>query len=105
MRLLLRLKHWQLFLLTWGLPMLLNFLTFSNPVLVFKLFPIMTLVFVIVNFGWVWAIATVLQTKLSSAVKLKVGQFKILFLIPMVYILLLTVWIGNKIYSGPSGGN
>lgn len=103
MRILLRLKHWQLFLLTWGLPILMNFFTFSNPGLIIKLFPVMMIVFAIGIFGWVWAISTELQTKLPTDVKLNVGQFKILFLIPIVYILGLTIRMSYNFYGGQSG--
>lgn len=74
MKILLQLKHWQLFLLTWGLPILMNFFTFSNPGLIIKLFPIMMLVFTVGIFGWVWAIATQLQAKLPTDVKLNVSR-------------------------------
>ena len=103
MRILLRLKHWQLFLLTWGLPILSNFFTFSNPGLIIKLFPVMMIVFTIGLFGWIWAISTELQTKLPTNVKLNVGRFKILFLIPIAYILGLNAWLVYNFYGGPVG--
>src|SRR5688500_7451902 len=41
MRFLLKLKHWQLFLITWGIPIAINIYTFSKPAMMVKLFPVM----------------------------------------------------------------
>src|SRR5215831_14080214 len=103
MKILLRLKHWQLFLLTWGIPIFIDIFTFSNPGLLIKLFPLMMIVFTIGIFGWVWAISTELHPKLPTGVELNVGRFKILFLIPIVYILGLTIWMGYNFYGESSG--
>lgn len=103
MRILLKLKHWQLFLLKWGIPIFIDIVTFSNPGLLIKLFPVMMIVFTIGIFGWVWAISTELHPKLPTGVELNVGRFKILFLIPIVYILGLTIWMGYNFYGGSSG--
>jgi hypothetical protein len=105
MRILLRLKHWQLFLLTWGLPILIDIFAFSDPGLLLQLFPVMMIVFTVGIFGWVWAISTELQSKLPPNVKLNVRQFKILFLIPIVYILGITIWMAYSFYGGqPEAG-
>jgi len=71
MRFLLRLKHWQLFVITWGIPIAINIVTFSDPVLMVKLFPVMMLVFIIGIFGWIWAISTQLHKKLPIANSLR----------------------------------
>lgn len=94
MRFLLKMKHWQLFLMTWGAPLLLNFFSFANPRLTFQLFPIMMLIFLVGTFGWVWAIATQLNAKLPEEVKLNVNRFKFLFAIPNVYVLLVLLVMG-----------
>ncbi len=98
MRFLLRLKHWQLFLITWGLPIGMNIFTLIDPQLMLKLFPIMMIVFSIGIFGWVWAIATVLHKKLPAGVNLNIGQFKMLFFIPIIYMLFIILWIGYQFY-------
>jgi hypothetical protein len=104
MKFLLRLRHWQLFLLTWGLPIALNFLTFFNTGLpVLGVFPIMMILFTFGVFGWVWAISTELHKKLPIEVKLNVGQFKIFFLIPIVYILGITIWMSSSFFGGSNG--
>lgn len=97
----LKLKHWQLFLVTWGIPIILNFFTIGNPVMIIRLAPYIMVFFVVGTFGWIWSIATVLHPKLPAHVKINLNVFKILFAIPMVYIVGLLIWMAN-IFSGPS---
>ena len=101
MRFLLRLKHWQLFVITWGIPIAINIVTFSDPVLMVKLFPVMMLVFIIGIFGWIWAISTQLHKKLPIAVNLNIKLFKIVFSIPTLYALAITAWIAYQFYWLP----
>lgn len=105
MRFLLRLKHWQLFLLTWGIPIAINLYTFSNPELMVKLFPVMMLVFIIGIFGWIWAISTQLHKKLPRQVKLNIRGFKVVFSIPIIYTLAITLWMGYQFYFRFSEGS
>jgi hypothetical protein len=93
MKFLLKLKHWQLFLLTWGFPMVANIFTFSNPELMLQVFPIMMIFFTLGTLGWVWAIATELNQKLPSDVRLNSGRFKVYFSIPVLYILGITIYM------------
>jgi hypothetical protein len=98
MRFLLRLKHWQLFLITWGVPICINVFTLSKPALMVKLFPVMMVVFIIGIFGWIWAISTQLHKKLPMEVKLNIRGFKIIFSVPIVYMIGLTVWMAYQFY-------
>jgi hypothetical protein len=98
MKFLLKLQHWQLFLVMWGmLPVVLCFLMFAHvvpplglilyqSVLMFSLFAIS---------AWLWTIATELHKKLPADVKLSVWQFKIFFLIPFVYFPGLLIWLSS----------
>lgn len=97
----LKLKHWQLFLLTWGFPLLLNFFVFIMPGLVIKLFLVMMIFLVTGTFGWIWAISTKLHAKLPAGVKLNLVRFRIFFFIPIVYILGIIVLLGYMVYMGP----
>jgi hypothetical protein len=86
----LRLKHWQLFLLMWAPSFLLNVvITFRlQGVRLFPVvFPAMMVVFTIMFFGWIWAIATTLQPRLPAGVKLNVAAFRVFFLIPIIIML------------------
>jgi hypothetical protein len=108
-QLFLKAKHWQLFLLVFGLPMIGQFfvvgsmiagITNSTPpdpsfmLGYFRLFPIMMVVFMGIFFGWFWAIAIGLQKKIPANVKMKTGKFKIFFFIPFIYILLISIGVG-----------
>jgi hypothetical protein len=106
MRFLLRLKHWQLFIITWGVPIAINVVTLSRPTLMVKLFPVMMLVFIIGIFGWIWAISTQLHKKLPLDANLNITNFKIIFSIPIFYTLALTLWMAYQFYFRfPEGSN
>ena len=121
----LKAKHWQLFLLTFGIPMIFqfvmmgsmmsNFGTESNPdpSMMFnymKFFPILMIFFMGVFFGWFWSVAIGLQIKVPENVKMKVKKFKIFFFIPVAYMLLMMLFMGvtmNGLMDNgtePSGG-
>ena len=105
----LKAKHWQLFLFTFGIPIVIQFImmglmisnlgkeTNTDPTMIFSylnFFPIMMLVFLGVLFGWFWSVAIGLQSKIPENVKMKVKKFKVLFFIPMVYMLLIILFMG-----------
>jgi hypothetical protein len=100
----LKAKHWQLFLMTFGIPMIFQIVMmgsiFSNwgsgknpdPSFMFnymKFFPLMMVIFIGVFFGWFWSVAIGLQSKIPQDVKMKVKKFKIFFFSPLIYFLLI----------------
>lgn len=108
MNLFLRAKHWQLFLLTFGIPILLEIIMMAgvfstimrypnvppDPLAFFsyfKLFPLIMLLFMGTLLGWQWSVAVGLQKLVPAAVKMKVAKFKIFFFIPVIYISLIMV--------------
>ena len=105
----LRAKHWHLFLLTFGIPMIFQFImvgtmfasiingTEPDPSIIFNffaLFPVLMIIFAGTLFGWFWSIAIGLQNKLPANIKMKTGKFKVFFFIPVIYILLTSIGIG-----------
>jgi hypothetical protein len=121
----LKAKHWQLFLLTFGIPMIFQFVMmgtmFANvvsrnnpdPTFMFnnmKFFSIMMILFMGVFFGWFWSVAVGLQSKVPQDVKMKVKKFKVFFFIPIVYLLFITLFMGIQMNglmtngTEPSGG-
>ena len=108
----LKAKHWQLFLLTFGIPIIFQFIMmrilFSkigsgnnpDPTFMFsyiKFFPIIMIIFIGVFFGWFWSVAVGLQSKVPKEVKMKVKKFKIFFFTPMIYMLFIFLFMGIQI--------
>ncbi len=98
MRFLLRLRHWEIFLFTWGIPMAINVVSLSRPMLAVKLYPIMMMAFMVGIFGWIWAISTQLQKKLPADVHLDIRMFRFVFSIPIMYVTALTAWMSYQFY-------
>jgi len=85
----LKAKHWQIFIVTFGLPFLLQLILMpieSNPVGVMKYMPIIMIIFIAGFFGWLWSVAIGLQVKVPADIKMKVLKFKILLFIPLIYL-------------------
>lgn len=54
--------------------------------------------------GWIWAISTALHEKLPAESKLNIKIFKILFSIPIIYILFFTLGLNYVITDGDFNG-
>jgi len=125
----LKAKHWQLFTLMFGIPflfqmimtvtLLTNISTETNPdptefLNIMKFFPIMMILYMGVLFGWFWSIAIGLQRKVPKNITMKTKQFKIIFFIPLIYLIGLSIFIvglfngiaqnGSEINGGFVGG-
>lgn len=89
----LRLKHWQLFVLLLGIPVVMEIFMVSTMIttrdftIVMKAFPVMMAVMMAVFFGWFYALGTGLHKKLPETVPMNLGLFKAFLLIPVVYII------------------
>ncbi len=109
----LKAKHWQLFLITFGIPFTLqivmmvsifsNFQINTNPdPLIFlnymKFYPLIMIISITISFAWFWSVAIGLQGKIPLDVKMKVKKFKIFFFSPFVYFLIFMVffYIGSN---------
>lgn len=95
---LLKLKHWQLFLLLIGLPLVFQIFTMqammnNEPAGMFISFPLMMILVVAIYFGWFYALGTNLHKKLPSSVSMNLKRFKIFLIIPMVYIVLISLFM------------
>lgn len=84
MKLLLRISHWQIFLLSWGPLTAVLIVLFNFPDLILAYFPFVLALFLIGlanSFAWVWVIVNELQ----KAVKpMNTKLFKIAFWIPLI---------------------
>lgn len=98
---LLKAKHWQLFILTFGvqliLQIILTIILFSSmlnkdieadPFIIFdilKYFPLLMILYMFVYFAWIYSVSVGLQNKVPANINMKVKKFKIFFYIPIVY--------------------
>jgi len=98
----LKAKHWQLFTIGFGVPMLLQFvfmgLLFSNIVNTdgnpdlemlqeyFLIIPIIIILSIVTLMGWLWSITIGLQSKIPEQFRLRTLRFKIFFFIPLIYL-------------------
>ena len=118
----LRLKHWQLFIVMLGLPIIYQlyfifeiFGSRTQPMEVvgeegvtqvlneryfhFDFLPYVLILFSLVLFGWFWSIAIGLQKNIPVEIEMKVKRFKAFFIIPLVYTIVFMMLIGG-LFSG-----
>lgn len=116
----LKAKHWQLFLLMFGIPILIQMVSMGSLVSqfsmtkdpdlsfmvnYFRIFPFIMVLFLGTFFGWFWSIAIGLKHKIPQDIKMKTTKFKIFFFIPLVYILLFVTLLGISMSSIVTGVN
>ncbi|MEM7374145.1 MAG: hypothetical protein AAF587_36465 [Bacteroidota bacterium] len=109
-------KHWQLFLLLFGVPFLFQMLmmgfTFSQvfaekqpdfDALYSQMIMLngVMMILIVTFFGWLWSVGLGLQAKIPSEVSMPVTRFKAFVIFPFLYILLI---VGGMLYvsSGTS---
>jgi len=107
---LLTIKHWQLFGLLMGLPMIFQFVIMGSlmnsgsPTIMFVAFPIMMILFIGLFFGWFYALGTNLHKKLPETATMNLTKFKVFLLIPVVYMLFLSVFMFGMFSNISTGG-
>jgi len=104
----LKAKHWQLFLLTFGIPMIIQIILMSSimsavikegePNIEFmlnymKFIPLIMIFFALIYFGWFWSVGVGLDKLIPDRLKLKVGRFKLFLLFPLIYIFFFTTFM------------
>ena len=105
----LTLKHWQLFLLLIGGPIIIQFImtgiAFSDRGLRVYLiyFPIMTILCGGLFFSWFYSLGTNLFKRLPVTVKMSLTRFKLFLFIPVIYILFLMVFMFGAFSNSLSG--
>lgn len=99
-------KHWQIFMVTFGLPFLIQIVLIpmtimgNDPMIMMKIFPIIMILFIGGFFGWFWSISIGLQQVIPEEYRLNVGKFKIFLLIPAVYMILFLGFFTTSFNSG-----
>lgn len=56
------------------------------------------IVFIVGIFGWIWAISTQLHKRLPPEANLNIKSFKLVFSVPILYMLVLTAWMIYRFY-------
>ena len=95
----LTLKHWQLFGLLVGIPMIFQFITIgsvvgsNDPIKMFYFFPILMILFIGLFFGWFYSLGTNLHKKLPQTTTMNLKRFKIFLLIPVIYMISISIFM------------
>lgn len=106
MKTLLLLKHWQVFGLLMGVPMFLQFIIMghikanNNPAVMISSFPLVLILSVGLFSGWYYAVGTNLYKKLPETATINLKLFKIFLFIPVVYVLLFSMFIQGMLGNG-----
>ena len=101
----LRAKHWQVFLVTCGLPYLFQLILMptmmvgNSFVSSLNLLLIITIVCAFILFGWLWSVAIGLQSKIPVEVKMNVRRFKTFLLFTVVYLCVFSVYMSSLFNS------
>ncbi len=99
MNIFLRMKHWQLFLLLFGIPFLFQTISiksmnyYNNPAIIFMALPIIIILYMAGFFSWFYALGTNLNRKLPDTFKMNLVKFRILLFVPITYTLLICVFL------------
>ncbi|PKQ62088.1 hypothetical protein BZG02_14250 [Labilibaculum filiforme] len=97
----LKAKHWQIFMVTFGLPFLIQIIMMlmtiigNDPTIIINGFSVIMILFVGGFLAWFWSIGVGLQIKVPNDVKMKVKKFKVFLVIPLVYMLFISISMGS----------
>jgi hypothetical protein len=108
---LLKAKHWQVFILLLGIPLIFqcyNFLNIFSDINAgpdsnninylnsLSLFPIVMILTMGSLFAWFWSLAIGLNKKIPDEFKLITNKFKFFFFFPLIYLIILMLFIAGK---------
>ncbi|MCX2743297.1 hypothetical protein OO013_05440 [Mangrovivirga sp. M17] len=104
----LKLKHWQLFMIIYGVPFIFQLIfagfiiilavndvepDFQNLFLWFVLLPIFSLIPLLGSLGWYWSVGTGLQDKIPEKEQMNTGFFKVSVIFPLIYFTIVLIGI------------
>jgi hypothetical protein len=102
MRAFLTMKHWQLFILVFAIPVVIQIITMGvalvsrDLVMMQVVVPIIMVLYIAGIFGWLYTVGTNLNERLPFSVKMPLTRFKILMIIPLVYLLFISFFLFGK---------
>ena len=110
-RFFLKMKHWQFFILTIGLPIIWEFVFIDliatsgkmNPMIT-PLFFVTTVLFMVMLIGWMYSIGVRFNRLLPEGVTMKTGFYKFTVIFPVVYVTLFILGI-SVLFGGSASGN
>ncbi len=92
-KLFLKAKHWQIFILMFGAPILFSFINLNsiiNPIN--TIISIDVFISMILFMGWFYSIGVGLHKLLPKEVDLNLNKFKFFIFFPLIYIMILILW-------------
>ena len=99
MLLFLKIKHWQLFIITWAFTCIAILIGFFDIGLALTLIPIVLITGSIGFFGWIYSIGTTIHPLLPSDIKMNIRLFKYALIIPIIFMFLLISWISLTYFN------
>jgi len=111
----LKAKHWQIFILLLGVPLIFQSYPIfniksglnsndSNMLLSLSLLPMMMILSMGLVFVWFWSLAVGLNKKIPNEFKLITTKFKFFFFFPLIYLIILMLYISGKFIGMPLHG-
>ncbi len=100
-------KHWQLFILLFAIPlafqmvMMAIVITAADLFIMQYLFPILMVLYLAAYFGWMYAVGIHIQGKLPSSVVMPIKTFKIFLVFPLVYMVAISILL-FRTFGDPS---
>lgn len=107
---LLKIKHWQLFTLLFAIPFLFQMLMMrvvmksNDPGIFISFFPFLLIYVLGLFLSWFYAMGVKLHQKLPETVKMNLGRFKFFLFSPLVYMMILFIFM-YVTFSDISAGN
>lgn len=102
MKFFLKIKHWQLFILLFGVPMIVYFVVFASvffmrePDLfesIFQLIMLVMLFFMTIFFSWFYSLGTNLHKMLPDTVSMNLTRFKFFLFVPVAYLVFIVAFM------------
>ena len=106
----LKAKHWQLFLLMVGIPIIFQIVVIQQMftsisaenepdidsfINIFKIFPYLMIVVMGSLYGWLWSVGVGLGAKLPEELKMNTNWFKLSIILPIVYLIYFSYLMSN----------
>lgn len=108
MKLFLKLKHWQLFILQFALPVFLQLMSLPFFLIYgfrafLVVFPLSMILYLFGHHGWMWSVTNHYYSRLPAGVKMNIKLFRFFLIFASVYIMIFSGLVGSFMVSSFSG--